>query len=126
MRTPINEVKIGTNQIEKLFSKQRDSRFGLMKPTFENPTVIFKEYDSPEKIESYKKSGKQILRDYRYCYVKAFSGSGGKKYFCNVSVLQDGDIEVSITSRDLRRNQLMNKIGQHEVAWKHGDKQTSS
>ena len=126
VKTPINEVKLGENQISKLFSKHRDSRFGFMKPTFERPTVIFREYDSPEKIEEYKRAGKTVLRDYRYCYVKAFKSNGGKRYFCNVSVLQDGDVEVSITSRDLRRNQVLNKMGLHEVVWKHGDGRASS
>jgi hypothetical protein len=93
--TPIGEVKLGDNQLDKLIHRQRADLVGLVKPTLESPTFII------EKLEH--ASGKD--RDSKLIFVRAFFRPD-KSLLCfsSVSVLQ-GNIEVVISNHreEIRR-----------------------
>lgn len=89
--TPIGEVKMGENQIAKLFEKGRSGQFGMIKPTLESPHVIIE-------IASNDVNG-DAERETSYMFIRSFSQKDGKKiyYFKSVTVKKDG-MEVSISS----------------------------
>ena len=91
MRTPIGQVKMGVNQIAKLFEKGRSEQFGMIKPTLENPQVIIE-------VPSESNDG-NTERSSSLLFVKTFVGKDGKKiyYFKSVTVKKDG-LEVSVSS----------------------------
>ena len=89
--TPIGQVKMGENQIVKLFEKGRSEQFGMIKPTLESPQVV---------IEVPSESNDGITeRNSSLLFVKTFTGHNGKKiyYFKSVTVKKEG-LEVSISS----------------------------
>ena len=89
--TPLGQVKMGENQIAKLFEKGRSEQFGMIKPTLETPQVVIE-------VPSEAKEGK-AERESSWLFVKTFVGKDGKKvyYFKSVTVKKDG-LEVSISS----------------------------
>ena len=89
--TPIGQVKMGANQIAKLFEKGRSEQFGMIKPTLENPQVIIE-------VPSESNDG-NTERSSSLLFVKTFVGKDGKKiyYFKSVTVKKDG-LEVSVSS----------------------------
>ena len=89
--TPLGQVKMGENQITKLFEKGRSEQFGMIKPTLETPQVVIE-------VPSEAKEGK-AERESSWLFVKTFVGKDGKKvyYFKSVTVKKDG-LEVSISS----------------------------
>ena len=89
--TPIGQVKMGENQIAKLFEKGRSEQFGMIKPTLEHPQVIIE-------VPSDAKDG-NAERNSSLLFVKTFIGKDGKKiyYFKSVTVKKDG-LEVSVSS----------------------------
>ncbi len=89
--TPLGEVKMGENQIAKLFEKGRGEQFGMIKPTLENPNVVIE-------VPSENAEGTQE-RSSSFLFVKTFTDSKGKKiyYFKSVTVKKD-NLEVSISS----------------------------
>lgn len=91
VRTPIGQVKMGVNQIAKLFEKGRSEQFGMIKPTLENPQVIIE-------VPSESNDG-NTERSSSLLFVKTFVGKDGKKiyYFKSVTVKKDG-LEVSVSS----------------------------
>ena len=91
VRTPQGLVKMGANQIEKLFEKGRSEQFGMIKPTLETPQIIVE-------VPSEAADGNSE-RDSSLLFVKTFLGKNGEKvyYFKSVTVKKDG-LEVSISS----------------------------
>lgn len=91
VRTPQGMVKMGANQIEKLFEKGRSEQFGMIKPTLETPQIIVE-------VPSEATDGNSE-RDSSLLFVKTFLGKNGEKvyYFKSVTVKKDG-LEVSISS----------------------------
>lgn len=91
VRTPKGMVKMGANQIEKLFEKGRSEQFGMIKPTLETPQIIVE-------VPSEAANGNSE-RESSLLFVKTFLGKGGEKvyYFKSVTVKKDG-LEVSISS----------------------------
>lgn len=91
VRTPKGMVKMGANQIEKLFEKGRSEQFGMIKPTLETPQIIVE-------VPSEAANGSSE-RESSLLFVKTFLGNDGKKvyYFKSVTVKKDG-LEVSISS----------------------------
>lgn len=89
--TPIGEVKMGENQIAKLFEKGRSEQFGMIKPTLETPHAVIE-------VASEDANGSPE-RNSSYLFIRAFTGKDGKKtyYFKSVTVHKDG-LEVSISS----------------------------
>ena len=91
VETPIGTVKMGANQLPKLFEKGRSEQFGMIKPTLENPQIIIE-------IPSNAIDGSQE-RDSSLLFVKTFLGKNGQKiyYFKSVTVKKDG-LEVSVSN----------------------------
>lgn len=89
--TPIGEVKMGENQIAKLFKKGRSNQFGMIRPTLETPQLIIE-------VPSFAADGNSE-RGSSLLFVKTFTDSKGRKiyYFKSVTVKKDG-LEVSVSS----------------------------
>ena len=89
--TPLGKVKMGENQIAKLFEKGRSEQFGMIKPTLEHPHVIVE-------VPSEASDG-NTERASSLLFIKTFNGTNGKKvyYFKSVTVKKDG-LEVSVSS----------------------------
>lgn len=91
VRTPKGMVKMGANQIEKLFEKGRSEQFGMIKPTLETPQIIV---EVPSEVANGNSERESSL-----LFVKTFLSKNGEKvyYFKSVTVKKDG-LEVSISS----------------------------
>lgn len=89
--TPIGEVKMGENQIAKLFEKGRSNQFGMIRPTLETPQLIIE-------VPSFAADGNSE-RGSSLLFVKTFTDSKDRKiyYFKSVTVKKDG-LEVSVSS----------------------------
>ena len=89
--TPIGEVKMGENQIAKLFEKGRSNQFGMIRPTLETPQLIIE-------VPSFAADGNSE-RGSSLLFVKTFTDRKGRKiyYFKSVTVKKDG-LEVSVSS----------------------------
>ena len=89
--TPIGEVKMGENQIAKLFEKGCSNQFGMIRPTLETPQLIIE-------VPSFAADGNSE-RGSSLLFVKTFTDSKGRKiyYFKSVTVKKDG-LEVSVSS----------------------------
>ena len=89
--TPIGKVKMGENQLAKMFLKGRNNQLGMVKPTLTSPDIVI-EIQSPT-------TNAQHERNTSLLFVKTFIGKDGKKhhYFTSVTVQKDG-MEVSISN----------------------------
>ena len=109
--TPMGEVKMGENQIVKLFEKGRSEQFGMIKPTLEHPQVII-EVPS-EAIDGNTERTSSLL------FIKTFIGKDGKKvyYFKSVTVRKDG-LEVSISSHYDRAKRVKEALKKGELLYR--------
>ena len=89
--TPIGKVKMGENQLAKMFLKKRVKEFGMVKPTLTDPDVIIEKSAPEEGAE----------RDTKYLFVKTFVKPDGSRFvhYESVTVMKDG-MEVSISSHE--------------------------
>ncbi len=101
VKTPIGIVKMGANQLLKLYSLKRTEYFGMIHPTLNSPDVILEEADPKEGSE----------RDTKYLFIKTFVKSDGTRivHFESVTVKKDG-MEVSISSHEIKDKSLKNKM----------------
>lgn len=101
--TPIAEVKMGANQIAKLFEKGRSEQFGMIKPTLEHPLVIIE-------VPSNAVEG-ETERGTSWLFVKTFLDKNGEKiyYFKSVTVKKDG-LEVSVSSHFDRSKRIKDAL----------------
>jgi hypothetical protein len=76
VHTPIGDVKIGSNQYEKLIRGIRVGFFGLIKPTLEEPTFIVQKADGT------------------YLYFKIFHGQNHEIRFMSVARNENGEVTV--------------------------------
>ena len=113
--TPIGNVKMGENQLAKLFIKKREKEFGMIRPTLTDPDIIIEE-ESPADGAS---------RPTSYLFVKAFN-KGGRRIvmYENVTVSQDG-MEVSVSSHEIRGNQLRKSMEKGKLLYISTDLDTS-
>lgn len=90
--TPIGKVKMGENQIAKLLNKNREKRFGLIRPTLQTPDVIIEKHAPAEGAE----------RESKFLFIKTFVKPDGSRFihFESVTVLKDG-MDVSISSHEI-------------------------
>ena len=111
--TPIGEVKMGENQVSKLFEKGRSKEFGMIKPTLENPDVIIE-------VPSNASDGKEE-RASSYLFVKTFLGKNGEKvyYFKSVTVKKDG-MEISISSHYDRAKRVKEALEKGKLLYLKG------
>ncbi len=112
--TPLGQVKMGENQIAKLFEKGRSEQFGMIKPTLENPQVVIE-------VPSDAKDG-QAERESSWLFVKTFVGKDGKKlyYFKSVTVKKDG-LEVSISSHYDRAKRVKEALKNGKLLYRFND-----
>ena len=103
VETPIGEVKMGENQLAKMFLKKRAKEFGMVKPTLTDPDVILEE-------ASQAKEGQTAERPSSYLFVKTFNRGGEKiKFYASVTVSKEG-MEVVISNHYMERNALEKKM----------------
>lgn len=77
--TPIGKVKMGENQISKLFLKGRDGQFGMIRPTLFAPDIIIEETSEAKTGEAERQSS--------YIFIKCFIRNGKKvKYYASITV----------------------------------------
>lgn len=109
--TPIGEVKMGENQLSKLFFNGRNAQFGLIKPTLENPQIIVE-------IPSTSAYGASE-RESSLLFIKTFKGKDGKKfyYFKSVTVKKDG-LEVSISSHFDRQKRVLDALKKGKLLYR--------
>ena len=89
--TLIDDVKMGENQFAKLMRKGRDGKFGMIKPTLEEPHIILEEASDGDTTE----------RASSYIFIRSFSKADGScfYYFTSISVSKDGR-EVVISNQE--------------------------
>ena len=111
--TPIGEVKMGENQVSKLFEKGRSKEFGMIKPTLENPDAIIE-------VPSSAADGKEE-RPSSYLFVKTFLGKNGEKvyYFKSVTVKKDG-MKISISSHYDRAKRVREALEKGKLLYLKG------
>lgn len=91
VETPVGNVKMGANQLLKLYSLKRTEYFNMIHPTLNTPDVIIEKNAPAEGAE----------RDSKYLFVKTFIKPDGSRlvHFESVTVKRDG-MEVSISSHE--------------------------
>ena len=118
VQTPLGEVKMGKNQLVKLFERGRSKEFGMIKPTLSDPDVVIE-------VPSEAKDGK-AERDTSLLFIKTFKKPNGEKvyYFKSVTIKKDG-IEISISSHYDRRKRVEEALKNGKLLYlKQGDAQT--
>lgn len=112
--TPIGDVKMGENQVVKLFEKGRSKEFGMIKPTLTNPDVIIE-------VPSHSADGNEE-RSSSYLFIKTFLGKNGKKvyYFKSVTIKKDG-LEISISSHYDRAKRVKEALMKGKLLYRKND-----
>lgn len=102
VETPIGKVKMGENQIAKLFPKGRSSQFGMIRPTLTEPDVVV---EVPSSLT--EETNNDVERPTSLLFIKAFLKNDGSKvyYFKSVTVKKDG-LEVSVSSHLDRKKRV--------------------
>ena len=109
VETPVGVVKMGENQLAKLFMKGRANEFGMIKPTLNNPDVIVEEYSTTKNDDAERESS--------YLFVKTFDRDGEKiKFFTSVTVRKEG-LEVVISNHFVEKKALVKKIAEGNVIY---------
>ena len=109
VETPVGVVKMGENQLAKLFMKGRVNEFGMIKPTLNNPDIIVEEYSTTKNDDAERESS--------YLFVKTFDRDGEKiKFFTSVTVRKDG-LEVVISNHFVEKKALVKKITEGNVIY---------
>ena len=109
VETPVGVVKMGENQLVKLFMKGRANEFGMIKPTLNNPDVIVEEYSTTKNDDAERESS--------YLFVKTFDRDGEKiKFFTSVTVRKEG-LEVVISNHFVEKKALVKKITEGNVIY---------
>lgn len=112
--TPIGDVKMGENQVAKLFEKGRSKEFGMIKPTLTNPDVIIE-------VPSHSADGNEE-RSSSYLFIKTFLGKNGEKvyYFKSVTIKKDG-LEISISSHYDRAKRVKEALMKGKLLYRKND-----
>ena len=110
--TPIGKVKMGENQIAKLFTKGRSSQFGMIRPTLTNPDVIVE-------VPSSTDIANNVERPTSLLFIKTFLKNDGSKvyYFKSVTVKKDG-LEVSVSSHLDRKKRVEDALRKGKLQYR--------
>ena len=110
--TPIGKVKMGENQIAKLFTKGRSSQFGMIRPTLTNPDVIVE-------VPSSTDNANNVERPTSLLFIKTFLKNDGSKvyYFKSVTVKKDG-LEVSVSSHLDRKKRVEDALRKGKLQYR--------
>lgn len=114
LSTPIGDVKMGENQVAKLFEKGRSKEFGMIKPTLTNPDVIIE-------VPSHSADGNEE-RSSSYLFIKTFLGKNGEKvyYFKSVTIKKYG-LEISISSHYDRAKRVKETLMKGKLLYRKND-----
>lgn len=114
LSTPVGDVKMGENQVAKLFEKGRSKEFGMIKPTLTNPDVIIE-------VPSHSADGNEE-RSSSYLFIKTFLGKNGEKvyYFKSVTIKKDG-LEISISSHYDRAKRVKEALMKGKLLYRKND-----
>ena len=101
IETPVGEVKMGPNQVTKLFSRNREEYFGMIKPTLTRPDVVVEKFAPAEDAE----------RDTKYVFIKSFVKPDGSRiiHFESVTVQKEGR-EVSVSSHEAKEKDIKKEM----------------
>lgn len=111
--TPIGQVKMGENQLAKMFLKKRGNEFGMIKPTLTNPDLIIEEESEGVNEE--------VERATTLLFAKTFLRNGKKiRIFTSVTVQRDG-MEVVVSNHILRDKQLTDRLERGKILWNRFD-----
>ena len=104
--TPIGNVKMGENQIAKIFLKKRAGEFGMILPTLTQPDIIMEKEAPADNAE----------RQTKYLFVKTFIKSDGSRHinYESVTVLKEG-MEVSISSHEVTDSALKKEMQNNNI-----------
>lgn len=118
VQTPIGEVKMGENQLAKLFLKGRIAQFGMVKLTLETPDCVIE-------IPTQSKDG-NTERPSSLLFVKAFIGKDGQKHYFFTSVtVQKDDMEVSVSNHLETRKRIADFLKKGKLLYRvYGGAQT--
>lgn len=118
VQTPVGEVKMGENQLSKLFLKGRSAQFGMVKPTLETPDCVIE-------IPTQSKDG-NTERPSSLLFVKAFTGKDGQKHYFFTSVtVQKDDMEVSVSNHLENRKRIADFLKKGKLLYRvYGGAQT--
>lgn len=114
VETPIGKVKMGENQIAKLFSKGRSSQFGMIRPTLTEPDVVV---EVPSSLT--EETNNDVERPTSLLFIKAFLKNDGSKvyYFKSVTVKKDG-LEVSVSSHLDRKKRVEDALRKGKLQYR--------
>lgn len=114
LSTLIGDVKMGENQVAKLFEKGRSKEFGMIKPTLTDPDVIIE-------VPSHSADGNEE-RSSSYLFIKTFLGKNGEKvyYFKSVTIKKDG-LEISISSHYDRAKRVKEALMKGKLLYRKND-----
>ena len=112
VETPLGRVKLGENQISKLFSKGREKSFGMIRPTLETPQIIIEEPSSSADGEEERGSS--------YLFVRAFTLKNGEKvyFFKSVTIKKDG-LEVSVSNHLDRAKRIKESLKRGKLLYRN-------
>lgn len=118
VQTPVGEVKMGENQLAKLFLKGRIAQFGMVKLTLETPDCVIE-------IPTQSKDG-NTERPSSLLFVKAFIGKDGQKHYFFTSVtVQKDDMEVSVSNHLETRKRIADFLKKGKLLYRvYGGAQT--
>jgi hypothetical protein len=105
--TPVGDVKIGENQFDKLLAKGRLEYAGLVKPTLQDPLVVF---EVPDEREGVERKSVQV-------FIKPFAKESGLLTFAGISVSKDG-LEVMISAHGLDDSKVLKMMKAGKVLFK--------
>ena len=113
--TPLGTVKMGDNQLAKLWLNGRGDQLGMIKPTLESPHVIVE-------VPSSAKDGDVAERETSYLFIRSFKGKDGKKvyFFKSVTVRKDG-MEVSVSSHLDRPKRVKESLEKGKLLYRFDD-----
>lgn len=110
--TPLGEVKMGENQLAKLFMKGREADLGMIKPTLTNPDVVIEEKSKAENGNEERPSS--------YLFIKTFIRDGKKvKFYASVTVKKDG-MEVVVSNHFMNKNAVDRKMQEGKMVYIKG------
>ena len=110
VETPIGKVKMGENQLSKIFLNKREREWGMILPTLSNPDIIIEEASKP-------RDGQTAERDSSFLFIKSFIRDGKKvKYFLSVTVKRDG-LEVVISNHFTEESSVKKKLQNEKIAY---------
>lgn len=112
VETPLGRVKLGENQISKLFSKGREKSFGMIRPTLETPQIIIEEPSSSADGEEERGSS--------YLFVRAFTLKNREKvyFFKSVTIKKDG-LEVSVSNHLDRAKRIKESLKRGKLLYRN-------